>query len=74
MLCRQNLRKEAAARLKQAREKAGYLSPEDFCQKNELALALYLAHENGKLPIKSLQAQHYCKLLRVSLPWLLLGD
>jgi hypothetical protein len=68
------LRKEVAARLKRAREKAGYDSAESFCEKNKLSLDQYALYEKGKLPIKTSQAMKYCKLLRISLQWLLIGD
>jgi ribosome-binding protein aMBF1 (putative translation factor) len=69
-----NTRQEIATRLKQAREKAGYMSAEDFCEKNQLILASYRAFEQGDMPIKSSQAARYCKLLNISLYWLLLGE
>lgn len=67
-------RQSTAARLKQAREKAGYLSAADFCEKNQLSLAPYLACEQGEMVIKSSQAARYCRLLNISLHWLLLGE
>lgn len=66
-------RQSIAARLKQAREKAGYLSVDDFCKKHQLSLASYLACEQGKMVIKFSHVTHYCKLLNISLHWLLLG-
>ncbi len=68
-----NARQEIAARLKQAREKAGYLSAKDFCEKNQLPFS-YIAFEQGKTAIKSSHAARYCKLLTISLHWLLLGE
>lgn len=67
-------RQSIATRLKQACEKAGYLSAEDFCKKNQLSLPLYLAYEQGKAVIKFSQAVRYCRLLNISLHWLLLGE
>jgi len=67
-------RQEIAARLKQAREKAGYSSVEDFCEKNQLPFTSYVAFERGETVIKSSQAARYCKLLNISLHWLLLGE
>ena len=69
-----NTRKDVAARLKQAREKAGYASAKDFCQKNGLSLEIYLTHERGEIPIGSSKALRYCRLLRLSLHELLVGD
>ena len=68
------LRKNIAERLKQARENAGYHSAEDFCQKNHLCLDRYLSHENAKLRIETSYAMDYCKLLNISLAWLLVGN
>ena len=67
-------RQSIAARLKQAREKAGCPSAEYFCEKHQLPLAPYLACEQGEMVIKSLQAARYCRLLNISLHWLLLGE
>ena len=68
------VRQAIAARLKQARKKAGYASAEDFCQKNELSLDLYIAQEKGEKPLKSVNAFQYCKLLGLPLNKLLIGD
>ncbi len=67
-------RQAIALRLKTAREKAGYLSPEDFCEKNKLRLATYLNHEKGKHTIKMSYATRYAKLLSISFHWLILGE
>lgn len=69
-----NTRKDIADRLKKAREKAGYASAKNFCQKNVLPLDPYLTHEKGEMPIGSSKALRYCKLLRLSLHELLVGD
>ncbi len=66
-------RQRIAARLKQAREKAGYLSAEDFCEEYQLSLDSYLACEQEGV-IKSSQAMRYCVFLKISLRWLLLGE
>jgi hypothetical protein len=58
---RQNLKKETAARLKQAREKAGYFSPYDFCQKHAFPLDRYLWHEEGEIVLKSSEALRYAE-------------
>ncbi len=67
-----NARKEIAARLKQACEKVGYFSAEDFCEKNKLPSS-YIDLEQGEIAIKFSHAIRYCKLLTISLHWLLLG-
>ena len=67
------IKKEMGGRLKQAREKAGYPAPQDFCEKNNLPVDIYLQHENGERGIKASNAQEYCKLLKVSMDWLIIG-
>ncbi len=74
MLGQVQIREEIATRLKQARINAGFESVENFCQKNGLAMPQYSAHEDGSKSLKASQAMQYCKLLRVSLHWLILGD
>lgn len=61
-------------RLKQARIAAGYKEPNDFCNKYKLPIINYLEHESGEEPIKLSSALTYCKLLKISLRWLLLGE
>lgn len=68
------IRKEISARLKQARQTAGYASPEDFCSRHNIAIELYNQHETGERSIKASFAQQYCKLLNIKLNWLLLGN
>ena len=68
------IKKEMGLRLKKAREDAGYLTPQEFCTKNNLPLELYLQHENGSKGIKASNAQQYCKLLNISLDWLIIGE
>ncbi len=67
-------RQAIALRLKEAREKSGYLSPEDFCEKNKLRLGTYLKHEKAKSMIKMSHAARYAKLLSVPFHWLVLGE
>ncbi len=73
MLGQIQLRKEIASRLRQARENAGYMSAENFCETNGFSAKDYLRHENGNRPIKASQAISYCRLLRISLHWLMIG-
>lgn len=63
----EKVREIIAARLKLARIKGGYVSAEDFCEKNKLALHEYQQHEEGHAPLKISQAQCYCRLLKISL-------
>jgi transcriptional regulator with XRE-family HTH domain len=67
------LRKEIGDRLKQAREKAGFVLAKDFCDKHKFALDLYLSYEKGDVPVKASQVLKYCKILRVTLQWLMVG-
>jgi transcriptional regulator with XRE-family HTH domain len=73
MLGQTQIKKEIGERLKDARVAAGFSTAQDFCSKHNLSLPLYQQHENGKRAIKASIAQEYCKLLNVSLNWLLLG-
>ena len=73
MLQQIELRQAVARRLKYAREKAGYISAENFCQEHQLSLEQYLAYEEGRTLIKTSQILDYCKRLRISLRWLMLG-
>lgn len=73
MLGQIQLRKEIASRLRQARENAGYMSAENFCESNGFSTKDYLRHENGNQSIKASQAISYCRLLRISLHWLMIG-
>lgn len=69
-----SIKKEMGQRLKKAREDAGYLTPEEFCSKNNLPLELYLQHEKGTKGIKASNAKQYCKLLSISLDMLIIGE
>ncbi len=73
MLTEMTLRKEIGIRLKQAREKAGYISAKEFCQKNNLPLEPYFAYEKGEAIIKISQVLKYSEKLHVSVSWLILG-
>jgi transcriptional regulator with XRE-family HTH domain len=68
------IREQIAARLKLARERAGYSSSEEFCQRNGLEVREYSRHENGSKAIKASQAIKYSQLLHTSLYWLMLGE
>jgi ribosome-binding protein aMBF1 (putative translation factor) len=68
------IKQEISSRLKQARESNGYQSAEDFCQKHKISLEVYLQQEKGELSVKASHALQYCKLLGISLNWLLVGD
>jgi hypothetical protein len=74
MLGQVQLRKEIAIRLKQARKSTGFDSAEDFCRKNGLSPENYPRHEDGTMALRASQAVQYCKLLKVSLHWLMFGE
>lgn len=63
-----------SSRLQQARITAGYHDPTEFCMQHQLSIINYLEHESGHEPIKASTAKAYCKLLNISLRWLLLGE
>jgi hypothetical protein len=73
MLGQIQLRKEIASRLRRARENAGYHSAEGFCETNGILTNDYNRHETGSQSIKASQAILYCRLLKVSLHWLMIG-
>lgn len=73
MLGQIQLRKEIASRLRRARENAGYGSAEGFCETYGILVNDYFRHESGSQSIKASQAILYCRLLKVSLHWLMIG-
>lgn len=68
------IKKEMGQRLKEAREKAGFLTAENFCTNNSIAIEHYLSHENGKIGIKASEALNYCRILKIPMHWLILGN
>lgn len=74
MLGQVQLRKEIAARLKQARLAAGHADIEEFCKAHALDEDQYKRHEAGKTSLRASQAMRYCDALRISLHWLMLGE
>lgn len=74
MLGQIQLRKEIADRLADARIKAGFQTPEEFCQKYNIDLKKYLKHEKGQSSLRASQAILYCESLHISLHWLMLGE
>ncbi|HVV67468.1 MAG TPA: helix-turn-helix transcriptional regulator [Gammaproteobacteria bacterium] len=73
MLGQIQLRKEIAGRLRRARENAGYSSAEGFCETYGILMNDYYRHESGSQSIKASHAILYCRLLKVSLHWLMIG-
>lgn len=74
MLGQVQLRKQIAIRLKQARKNMGFNSVEDFCREKGLSLEEYPKHEDGSIALRASQAVQYCKLLKISLHWLMFGE
>ncbi|HVV67922.1 MAG TPA: hypothetical protein VHE99_02640 [Gammaproteobacteria bacterium] len=74
MLGQIQLREEIAERLKQARQNSGFASVEDFCKSTGLPIAEYLNHETGRTALKASQAMQYCRLLHITLHWLMFGQ
>lgn len=68
------IKQSVAARLKQAREQAGFRSQEEFCKQFNLPLSTYKQHEQGQRAIRATAAMRYCRMLHVSMTWLLLGE
>lgn len=68
------IKKEMGERLKQAREKAGYHSTDEFCKTHNIVKDHYDEHEAGQRGLKASYAQRYAKALNVTLDWLILGD
>lgn len=69
-----DVRKIIARRLKAAREKAGYTSAEDFCEKHGFLLDHYRKHENGTLAMVASEIIPYCSALNISICYLMLGE
>ncbi|MFT3741838.1 MAG: hypothetical protein QM752_04070 [Gammaproteobacteria bacterium] len=74
MLGQIQLRQEIAIRLKQAREQAGFSSPEAFCQQYHLNVKEYTKHEAGAAALRASHALRYTQLLKVSIQWLMIGE
>ena len=66
--------KNAAARLRWARETSGYSSAGEFARKNDLEEVAYRHHENGTRGLRPEVARRYAKLLKIDVNWLLYGD
>jgi len=63
-----------AARLKMARESAGYISAEDFCEKHGFELGYYQRHENAEHAMLTSEIIQYCAALKISVCFLMLGE
>lgn len=74
MLGQIQLRKEIADRLTNARTKAGFETPEEFCQKYNIDPKKYIKHEKGQISLRASQAILYCESLQITLHWLMLGE
>ena len=74
MLGQIQIREEIAERLKQARENAGFATIESFCESTGLSIEEYTDHEAGRIPLKASQAMQYCRLLHITLHWLMIGE
>lgn len=68
------INKDAALRLKMAREKAGHNSAQAFVDMHGLSEVTYRSHENGTRNITLRAARKYAKLLDISHYWILDGD
>lgn len=63
-----------SARLKQARQAAGYRSASSAAKTIGIGVSTYLAHENGQNAFNTGQANRYAKAFSVSPAWLLIGE
>jgi hypothetical protein len=67
-------RYQAAARLKQARRRAGYRSGREFAMAHEFNVTTILHHENGTRSFNSDTAAEYARYLGVPPSWILFGE
>lgn len=65
---------DIAARLRWARDRAGYATATDAARAFGWQPPTYLAHENGTRGINRSRAVSYARAFHVSLPWLLTGQ
>jgi SOS-response transcriptional repressor LexA len=66
-------REERAARLKEARKKAGFDGPKSVSDRLGVNVNSYKAHEQGRNGFGLSDAQEYAKAFKVSLQWLNFG-
>lgn len=69
-----SLRFQAAARLKQARRRAGYKSGRVFAEAAGFNVTTVLHHENGTRSFTSDQAAEYARYLGVHPSWIMFGE
>ena len=62
-----------AARLKAARENAGYAFASDFCSKYGFQLEKYQRHENAGRAMRASEILAYCEALKISIHHLMIG-
>lgn len=65
---------EPAARLKEARIRAGFETATDAARRHRWACPTYLAHENASRGFGKATATKYAKAFKVSASWLLTGE
>jgi SOS-response transcriptional repressor LexA len=63
----------ASERLKEARERAGYLSAKSAAEAMGVPVATYIQHENGSRGVPPDRAARYGRFFRVAPEWLLFG-
>ena len=64
---------DAATRLKDARERAGYASAKEAAEAMGVKVPTYIQHENGTRGFPAAKAEKYGKFFRVAPEWLLYG-
>lgn len=65
---------DQAARLKKAREEAGFLDATSAARAFGWTIPTYLSHENGSRGFKSQVAKRYAAVYKVSAAWLISGE
>ena len=63
-----------AARLRQAREQAGYETPTDAARAMGIVESTYLGHENTHRGFSLATGARYARFFRASFEWLMLGE
>ncbi len=63
-----------ADRLKLDREMMGYISQSDFALRNKIQTTTYQRHESGVRNILTTSIINYCKILNISIVWLMTGS
>ncbi len=69
-----DVRKTIAQRLKSLREKAGFTTPDAFCEQHHFDFFLYHSYENATISMRASQLLTYSVALNTSLAYIVLGE